>query len=125
MNLHIFLPTEVFLTREVAKVIAETGGGFHGLLPRHVDFTAALVPGILTFADEQGTEEFLAIDEGILVKYGQDVFVSTRNAIRGPDLEELQEAVIEQFRNIGEHERKARTALSRLEADIIRRFLEM
>ncbi|MHB9031324.1 MAG: F0F1 ATP synthase subunit epsilon [Candidatus Latescibacterota bacterium] len=125
MNLRILLPTEIFLDRVVAKVVAETGDGFYGLLPRHVDFTAALVPGILTYADDDGNEEFLAIDEGVLVKHGQDVFISTRNAIRGPDLEKLQEAVTEQFRNIGERERKARTVLSRLEADIIRRFLEM
>ncbi len=125
MNLHILVPTEVFLDRRVTKVTAETASGSFGLLPRHVDFVAALVPGILSYAGDNGEEEFLAVDEGVLVKNGQDVFISTRNAIRGPDLERLQETVTEQFRNVNERERKARSVLTRLEADIIRRFLEL
>lgn len=125
MNLRILLPTEVFLDREVSKVVAETESGSYGLLPRHVDFVAALVPGILTCAGPDGEEEYLAMDEGIILKHGPDVLISTRNAIRGPDLEILQQRVTDQFRNVNEAERKARSVLSRLEADIIRRFIEL
>jgi hypothetical protein len=47
MKLTILLPGEVFLEAEAAKVIAEAGNGSFCLLPRHVDFVAALVPGLL------------------------------------------------------------------------------
>ena len=72
LRLKVLLPNEVFLDREVTKVTAEAQNGYFCLLPRHVDFVAALVPGLLSFEDEEGREHFLAIDEGALVKCGSD-----------------------------------------------------
>ncbi|NIO10483.1 MAG: F0F1 ATP synthase subunit epsilon, partial [Deltaproteobacteria bacterium] len=92
MRLKVLLPTEVIVDEEVAKVVAEAGNGSFCLLSRHVDFVAALVPGLLSFDTPEGEEVFLAVDGGILVKCKQDVLVSTRNAIRGPDLGELRKA---------------------------------
>ncbi|MCG6985264.1 MAG: F0F1 ATP synthase subunit epsilon, partial [Thiocapsa sp.] len=104
---------------------AEAENGSFCLLPRHIDFVAALVPGVLTFVTPAGAETFAAIDEGILVKCGQDVFVSTLNGVRGTDLGRLKALVEERFLELGEHERKARTALARLEAGTLRGFLEL
>jgi F-type H+-transporting ATPase subunit beta len=47
MKLMVLLPGEVFMEEEVEKVIAEARNGSFCLLPRHVDFVAALVPGLL------------------------------------------------------------------------------
>ncbi len=49
MKLKILLPTEIMLDEEVTKVTAEAGNGSFCLLPRHIDFVAALVPGLLSF----------------------------------------------------------------------------
>jgi F-type H+-transporting ATPase subunit epsilon len=106
-------------------VIAEARNGSFCLLPRHVDFVAALVPGLLSFETAGGREVFLAVDEGILVKCGPDVFVSTRNAVRGPDLGQLKETVVTRFKVIGSREKKARVAMARIEAGFVRRFLEL
>jgi ATP synthase protein I len=78
MRLKVLLPTEVLLNEAVTKVIAEAENGSFCLLPRHIDFVAALVPGLLSFTIDEGHEEFLAIDEGILVKCGAEVLVSTK-----------------------------------------------
>jgi len=51
MNLKIMLPAEIFLSEEVTKVVAEAENGFFCLLPQHVDFTAALVPGVFFLHD--------------------------------------------------------------------------
>jgi F-type H+-transporting ATPase subunit epsilon len=125
MQLKVLLPTQVLLEEEVAKVTAEAENGSFCLLPRHIDFVAALVPGLLSFETEAGEETFLAIDEGMLVKCGREVLVSTRNAVRGRDLGQLQQVVEEQFSVLDERERKARSALARLEADLVRRFMEL
>mgnify|MGYP002682347831 CR=1 FL=1 len=58
----------------------------------------------------------LAVDVGSLVKKGSEIFVSTRNAVRGRELGELKEVVVAQYREIDEREKKARTAAARLEA---------
>ena len=121
----VFLPTEIIVDEEVAKVVAEAGNGFFCMLPRHVDFVAALVPGLLSFETPGGKEVFLAVDEGILVKCKEDVLVSTRNAIRGPDLGELRKAVEEQFKVLDDREKMARSAVAKIEASFVRRFLEI
>ena len=125
MNLKVLLPTEVLIEEEVVKVIAEAPNGFFCLLPKHADFVAALVPGILAFETNGGREEFLAVDEGILIKCGQEVFVSTRNAMRGPDLGQLKRTVVEKFETLNEREKTARSAMARIEAGFVRRFLEI
>jgi F-type H+-transporting ATPase subunit epsilon len=125
MRLKVLLPSEVLLDAAVTKVNAEAENGAFCLLPRHIDFVAALVPGLLSFETEDEREEFLAVDEGILVKCGVQVLVSTRQAVRGPDLGSLRQAIDEQFRAVDEQERKARAAAARLEADLVRRFLEL
>ncbi|MCB0104642.1 MAG: F0F1 ATP synthase subunit epsilon, partial [Caldilineaceae bacterium] len=125
MQLKVLLPTAVLVDEPVVKVIAEAENGSFCLLPRHVDFVAALVPGLLSFTTADGVEEFLAVDEGILVKQGDDVRVSVINGVRGGALAELRALVTQQFERLDERERRARSALARMEADFVRRFIEL
>lgn len=125
MQLKVLLPTEILIDEPVTRIVAEAADGAFCLLPRHVDFVAALVPGLLIFSGEHNAERYLAVDEGTLVKCGQDVRVSTLNAVQGTDLASLRETVERQFEVLDEHERMARTALARLEAGTIRRFIEL
>lgn len=125
MNLKVLLPSQVLMDEKVNKIIAEGGEGYFGLLPGHIDFMTALVPGLLMIYLESGHEELLAVDQGILVKRGQDVWISTRNAIRNADLGSAKNLIEEQFKTLDERERMARSATAKLEADIIRRFMEL
>lgn len=125
MQLQVLLPTEILVDEKVIKVIAEAENGSFCLLPRHIDFVAALKPGILSFYSSDGDEFFAAVDEGILVKCGYEVFVSTLNGVRGANLNQLQILIDERFLELDEHERKARTALARLEAGTLRGFKEL
>jgi F-type H+-transporting ATPase subunit epsilon len=122
LKLKVLLPAEVLLDEEVEKVIAEAQNGFFTLLPRHIDFVAALVPGIFSYQTPGGAEHFLALDEGILVKQGDQVFVSAARAMPGDDLEKLQDTVENELKVLDDNDRKARTVMSRLEADTLRRF---
>lgn len=124
MRLKVLLPAELMIDEKVNKIIAEAHNGSFCLLPKHVDFVAALVPGLLSFNPVDGEEVFLAVDEGTLVKCGAEVTVSTRNAVRGERLEDLRHTVDTEFRQMSEHERSARGALGRLEAGVVRRFIE-
>jgi F-type H+-transporting ATPase subunit epsilon len=125
MRLEVTLPSRVMLDQAVTKVVAEGQGGSFCLLPRHVDMTAALVPGLLSFTSADGAQGLLGIDEGVLVKRGGDVLVATLNAVRGDDLATLRAVVRERFIELDEHERVARSALARLEAGVVRRFLQL
>lgn len=124
MRLRVFLPVNVLIDKEVTKVTAEAENGSFCILPKHIDFVAALTSGILSFESNR-EEEFLAVDEGILVKWGVDVMVSTRNAVRSKDLGTLRQTVKEQFRMLSEREKRTRSVLAKLEADFARRILEL
>jgi F-type H+-transporting ATPase subunit epsilon len=124
MNLEILLAEKIFLQEKVGKIIINSGHGSMGILPGHIDFVATLEPGLFLFDNEQGDTVFLAVDEGILVKQAESVVVSTRRAIRENDLDELKETVDKEFNRLDETEKKARTALSLLEASMIKKFQE-
>jgi F-type H+-transporting ATPase subunit epsilon len=125
MRLRILLPTKVLADTPARKVTADGLHGSFTLLPRHVDFLAALVPGLLAYETADGQEAFAAVDGGLLVKHGRDVLISTRRAVVGGDLASLRHTVDQEFLAIDERERVARGVMARLEADFIRRFLEM
>lgn len=126
MRLQVQTPTAAVVDEDVAKVVAETEDGHFALLPRHVDFVAALVPGVLAFAPagEEASLCYVAVDEGILVKCGDDVRVSVRRAARG-ELATLARTVAEEFRRYDEHEQVARAAVARLEAAALRRLADL
>jgi len=125
MKLTVRLPAEILLEEDVTRIKAEADNGWFGLLEKHVDFVTALVPGILTFQSLGKPEEYLAIDHGILVKCGREVSVSTRNAVRGANLEELRSDVETQFCELDERDKKARAYEAKLEADLVRQLLEV
>ena len=124
MKLKILLPAEVFLVEEVSKVVAEADNGFFCLLPQHVDFTASLVPSVLSYT-AGGGEHYLAVDVGTLVKKGPEVLVSVRNVARSDELGTLKDIVTRQFEELDEREKKARSSAAKLELDLLRRFMEL
>jgi len=125
MNLKILLPFKVFAEKTgVSRIVARTGEGSFGLLPHRLDCVAALVPGILIFETEAEGEVYMAVDEGVLVKAGQNVLVSVRNAIGGTDLSKLHEAVDQEFLNLNDQEKEVRLVLAKLESGFVRHFAE-
>jgi F-type H+-transporting ATPase subunit epsilon len=125
MQLKVLLPDEVLVDAAVGKIIAEAENGSFCLEPRHVDFVAALVPSLLAYTTAEGAEMFVGIDEGILVKCGSVVRVSTREAVAGSDPEALKSAMVRRSSATDEHEHCARAVLARLEAGMAKRFLEL
>lgn len=125
MRLKILLPFQVFAELEaVTRIVAETYQGSFGILPRRLDCAAALSPGILTYETAAAGEVYLAVDQGVLVKTGTDVFVSVRNAIGGAELEQLREAVEREFLAFDEREKSVRSVMAKLETGFVRRFME-
>jgi F-type H+-transporting ATPase subunit epsilon len=125
MLLKILLPAEVMMVQEVKKIVAEAENGSFCLMPNHIDFVATLAPGIFTYERAEGGQELLAMDVGTLVKKGSDVLVSTRNAVKAAELGKLKQVVVEQYDVLDEREKLVRSAAAKLEASLIRRFVEL
>ena len=125
MLLKILLPAEILMQLEVKKIVAEAENGSFCLMPNHIDFVATLAPGLFTYEKAEGGQEIMAMDVGTLVKKGSDVLVSTRNAVRAPDLGKLKQVVMQQYDILDEREKMVRSASAKLEASMIRRFVEL
>jgi F-type H+-transporting ATPase subunit epsilon len=125
MRLEVITPMAVRVDRAVVRIVVEAPDGFFGMLPGHIDLVSELVPGILLYETAEGTERFVAVNSGTLVKCGDVVRVAVRGAIEGDDLAELRARVEADFHKRDEDERDARAALARLEASMIRRFRDL
>jgi F-type H+-transporting ATPase subunit epsilon len=126
VNLRILLPFSVHAdTRDVRRIVAETNDGSYGSLPHRLDCVMALGPGILMYETAGGNEEYVAVADGVLVKSGADVLVSVRNAIAGDNLARLRATVEKEFRAVNEEEATMKSALARVEGDLIQRLADL
>lgn len=107
---------------DAVSLTARAEYGAFGMLPNHADVAIALAPSVLALRDDAGDERVFGIDEGLLVKRGDQVSIAVRRAVEGDDLRHLQSIVRARFVEVDEDERHARAALSRLEADMVRGF---
>lgn len=131
MNLKVLLPGKILVDEPVESVTVEAPDGSLTLLPRHIDFVSALVPGILFFraeardAETIGSDCFVALDDGIVVKKGSELLVVTRDAVRSNELQNLRQLVVDRFYQRDQHERRLRTVLAHLESSFMNRFIEL
>jgi F-type H+-transporting ATPase subunit epsilon len=125
MTVRILTPSKIVLEQKAGKVTAEGMEGSFAMLPGHIDYAAALVPGIVEVTDQDQRRSYFAVDEGVLVKQGDDVTISTPYAFGDDDLGNLEAHVREEFSKIDEKERETRKVLTRLETDFVRRLMEI
>lgn len=125
MKLTLMTASEVVIEDEMTRLRAEAPGGGYTILPRHIDMAALQVPGLISLNRPGRETEWVAVDEGIVVKQADHVWVAVRDAVRGGSLEDLERAVEERFLHVDEQEKRARAAAARLEADFVRRYLEV
>ncbi len=125
MNVSVQLPDRLLFEGKAVALTAVAPNGSFGLLPNHIDFVTALVPSVLLLRGSDGGEQIFGIDEGLLVKKGQNIRIAVLRGVRGDDLDSLKDTVEARFVQMDEEERQARAALSRLEADMVRRFAEL
>jgi len=129
MNLKVLLPFRVFAAKTgVTRIVAETRAGSFGLLPHRLDCVAPLGPGILEYNTDAEGDVYIAVDEGVLVKTGQDVLVSVRRAMgaTGKDsLKQLRASIEQEFLTLDDQEQSARAAMTKLETGFVRRFLSL
>jgi F-type H+-transporting ATPase subunit epsilon len=122
MQVRIGLPGKALYHGAAIQVSGVAANGGFGILPNHIDFVTALVPSVLMVTEAGGIERIFGIDEGVLVKKGHNVDVAVQRGVEAPDLASLDAAVTDFWDTMEDEERAARAALSRLEADMVRRF---
>lgn len=125
MQVFLRVPSKILFSGPATRLSAEAADGGFGILPNHVDFVTALVPSVLLIVQADGRERIFGIDEGLLVKKGASVEVVVRRSVESDTLDALRDTVSSQFASLDDEERVARAALSRFEADMVRRFASL
>lgn len=125
MEIKLLTPKKIIARTKATRIRAEAHNGSFTLLPLHIDFISALAPGILIFEDESGAKRYFGIDEAIIVKLKQEVMVATPRAFEGRNIDSLRSSIEEELSKSGESDKKARSAIARMESDIVRRFMEL
>lgn len=126
MQLKILLPSQVFINAtEVIRVVAESHDGSFGILPQRLDCVAVLVPGILSYETAKQGEVFVAIDEGLLVKNGDEILVSVRRAVGGVPLDQLRVLVTSEYLHLDQQEKELQAVLNKLESGFIKQFSDL
>ena len=126
MHLKILLPYKVFEDiKDVKRIVVETTAGSYGILPQRLDCTASLVAGILLYETEIEGVRYIAIDEGVMIKAGEEVLVSVRNAIGDAPLGKLCTLVEKEMMHLDEKEINARSVTAKLETGFIRNFKKL
>lgn len=122
MQVDILLPAERFFSCQASKVYAVADNGAFGLLPNHSDLVASLVPSVLVITDTQGQDLYFGIDQGLLIKNNKKIEIAVRRALQGKDLATLATEIESYFSSLDDTEKQARTAISKLEAGIVRQL---
>ena len=124
MTVKICIPAQQLSFENIGKLRTEAENGWFTFLPRHIDCTIALVPGIIELVPEAGEPVYAGIDEAVLVKEGETVMIAAGKAVTANNFEDLIETVERQFKAMDERDRKLRSVLTKLETELSQRLME-
>ncbi len=124
MRLVIATPLSIVVDEDdVVSVTAEDASGRFGILPRHADLLTVLEISVLTWRAGTGRRH-CAVRGGVLtVNAGQEVAVSTREAVVG-EVDRLAETVLQRFIVEEDSERSESADVARHHLALIRQIVE-
>ena len=99
MRLRITTPLTVVVDEDAVRIVsAEDASGGFGIQPHHADFLTSLAVGVVSWEDAAGSRHYCAVQGGVLsVTGGQEVSVTTREAIPGDDITTLDQTILDRF----------------------------
>lgn len=125
MRLRIVTPLSVVVDEsDVVALRAEDATGSFGVLPRHADFLTSLVVGVVGWRRKDGSRSFCAVRRGMFsVTGGEEIAVTTREAVQGDDLATLHETVLSRFQAAYDEEKVQHVEATRLHLNAIRQIM--
>ena len=120
LNLRIYTPNKLFIDETITKITVYGKEGCFTILPRHIDYVSSFDDCILYFKKENKDMVFVGVNQGILVKSGREIQVSTFNAVNGgSSLEELKNILkINIYKD--KIDNKIRNSLHNIEKDLFK-----
>ena len=125
MRLRITTPLTIVVDEDAVQIVtAEDASGGFGIQPRHADFLTSLAVGVVSWEGRDSLRRYCAVHGGVLtVTGGQEVAITTREAIPGDDLATLDQAILDRFGADAEAERAGRVDSTKLQLRAIREIV--
>lgn len=93
IDLKIYSPIEMFLDEDVKKLTFKGKEGYLTILPNHIDYVSSFETNVMTFIDKNDNEKYIALNNGILVKYSNKVRLTAYKVLIGNSIKELREKI--------------------------------
>ena len=119
LNLRIYTPDRLFIDETITKITVYGKEGCFTILPKHIDYISSFDDCILYFEKENKDIVFVGVNQGVLVKSGREIQISTFNAINGgSSLDELKNILrINIYRDF---DKKFKNSLKNIEKDLFK-----
>jgi F-type H+-transporting ATPase subunit epsilon len=124
-TLHLQSATQYEQIADAASFVGEDASGSFGLLAGHARFMTVLGFGLARFRRVDGDWEFLALPGGLVYFNANQLYLSTRRYLRGPDYERIHASLEQQFAAEEGELRAMKQSLQRLEEEMLKRLLEI
>ncbi len=125
MRLRITTPLTIVIDEDNVQIVtAEDASGGFGIQPRHADFLTSLAVAVVSWRSQGGARHYCAVQGGALtVTGGNEVAITTREAIPGDDLATLDQVIRDRFGAEAEAEREGRVDSAKLQLRAIREMV--
>ena len=125
IELKIYSPTEILFEGNIKKINFQGKEGFLTILPNHIDYVSSFDTTIINLIDENNKEFFLALGNGVLVKYADRVRITSYKGIMAESLEKLDLKMKELNEKEGEIEKEINKNLKQLEYYMLNNLVEL
>ena len=124
MKLSIMTPTQVVLEEEVAHVTAEDVTGSLGIRAGHAPLVTVLVPGVVTARNGGGSEQYVAVNGGVMQVDGDTVRIVSRQAVTSGDLGHLESTVVAGFEKAARDDQTNHAAFEKMRVQFMKGVLD-
>ena len=125
MDLQIITPAEIILSCPIQKITIEGIDGFRTLLPKHMDFITALKAGIMTYVTLNNQTQYVACHQGLCVKNGNTVSISTPWAITSDNVSTLKQHIKQAFQAMEQERKEVGVSMARLEIGLTKGLMQL
>lgn len=125
IDLKIYSPIEILLDEEVKKLTFQGKEGYLTILPNHIDYVSSFESNIMSYIDRDNNQRFIALNNGILVKYSNKVRLTAYKAIIGNSLKDLKAKINEVVEKEDDIEKEINKNLKQLEYYMFNNLVNM
>ena len=125
MNLKVYTPTELVLEEQIVSFTFTERTGSVCLKPNHIDYISSFTLSTMVFVNINNEKKIIVANNGILIKCGRDLKLSSYVLEIGSDLENLKLDLEKKVDSEMEMRKQLQKSLKNLEYHMFKRIMEL